>query len=461
MLPIQDELPNIIHMLREPAGDDPRFASLEAIEANRQAFTEKVHSTWKYLHEQSLDEILTIEKLLSSGRKKLPPDFVWYLERTIALWRRINDAIVWALVGHEDHVIRTICHRKDRVRLMEANPIPLRRFLKKINADTQTIVIWSDATSCVDVGDIVCSSFSDKRFNGFFEVKEGVMNDRIFDLMGVEGTPEQVMKEIVSFAEKHGPKAMKQLERVVKQSMKYNQFMDIIDHDRGFDPRRDAEVTIDESTTQLRSYDKELQLIINASDRGPVLRCIDRCLWVYVDRDASRSPKEKMVDFERKLTETSPGTVRWFRERFGVDEPFEPVVLEGNLFVPEAIPLFLRQLEPDTVRDVLLGKLMFSVFLFVDWFELGRIVADLGGELTWSSRKKGRSERTKPKPQRALTLGDRIPRVRLSDGNYIEGFSKIYRVLFDGIMPSSIAAQYVEALRGRIVGANVSPSTGS
>jgi hypothetical protein len=433
-------------MLREPAGDDPRFASLEAIAANQQAFREKVHSTWKYLHGRSLDEILAIETLLSSERRKrLPKNFVWYLERTMGLWRRINDAIVWTLVRGQDHVIRTVCHRKDRLRLTDANPIALRRLLDNINADPQSIAIWSDATSCVDVGDVVCRSYSGKP-NGFLEVKEGKMNDNIFELMEVKGPPEEVVKEIMAFADEHSPKAMKQLERVVRQRQRYNQFMDIIDHDRGFDPRREAEVTILETATQVKGYDRELQVMIDASEHAPALRCIDRCLWVYVDRDASKDPQAKIGDFERELTKASPTTLQWFREQFGANEPFEPVLLEGNLTCPEAIPLFLRELEPETVRDVLIGKLMFSVFLFVDWYELGRIVADLGADLTWSSAKEGRSQQAKPKPQRPLTLGDRIPSVRRSDGKYVEGFSKIYRVLFEGITPTSIAAQYVHVV---------------
>lgn len=445
--PIQDELPNLIRMLREPAGDDPRFTSLEAIEANRHAFTEKVHATWKYLHGRSLDEILTIEQILSSDRrKKLPKDFVWYLERTIALWRRINDAIVWALVHHEDHVIRTVCHRKDRVRLTDANPAALRKFLDQINEDPLTIAIWSDATSCVDVGDVLCRSFSGKP-EGFFEVKEGTMNDRILELMSVKGTPEEISKEIVAFADKYGPKAMKQLERVVKQRQRYNQYMNIIDDDSGFDPRRQAEVTIRESSIQLKSYDEELQLAIDESEHAPALRCIDFCLWVYIDRDNSKSLTEKIADFERELTKESPNTLNWFRKHFGPNQPFEPFLLEGNLTCPEAIPLFLRHLEPETVRDVFMGKLTFSVFLFVDWYELGRMVTHLGAELAWSTAKKGRSERTKPEPQRRLTIGDRIPRVQASDGRYLEGFSKIYRVLFEGITPTSVVAQYIDALK--------------
>ena len=444
---IQDELPAIIRQLRKPAGDDPRFATLEAIEANRNDFTAAVHSTWKQLHSRSWDEILTIEKVLSSApREKLPVGFVWYLERSIALWRRINDAIVWSLVREQDHVIRRVCHRKDRPRLTDANPTAIRPFLDNFNSNPQSIAIWADATTCVDLVDLVCRSFSGN-LNGFFEAKAGTMNDRIFELMEVTLSSAEVMSAITDFADKYGPKAVKQLERVVKQRQRYNEVMDIIDNDHGFDSRQQAHVTVQDTTTPLKRYDLELQNVIDASRGGPVLHCIDRCLWVYVEREQSKDPMEKVKSFESKLAETSPGTLQWFKDQFRETECFEAVPLEDNLICPEAIPLFLRQLEPESVRDVLIGDLMFSVFLFVDWYELGRVIKELGAELVWSTKKEGRSQRSKPLIQRRLSLGDRIPRVQWQNKRYLEGFSKIYRVLFEGITPTSIAAQYVEVLK--------------
>jgi len=77
--------------------------------------------------------------------------------------------------------------------------------------------------------------------------------------------------------------------------------MDIIDEDRGYDPRREAEITIGESTTQLQSYDKELQTILETAAEEPLLRCIDRCLWVYVDRNQDKSPDQKVLDFQAAL----------------------------------------------------------------------------------------------------------------------------------------------------------------
>lgn len=40
-----------------------------------------------------------------------------------------------------------------------------------------------------------------------------------------------------------------------------------------------------------------------------------------------------------------------------------------------------------------------------------------------------------------------IARIQLPDGHFVEGLSKVYRILFDGITPSTIAAQYVEQLK--------------
>ncbi len=446
-IPIQDELPTLVRLLRRPAGNDPRFRSAELIRENRSAFIEKVHATWKDLHKRSLNEILQIERILTAeGRRQLPRGFVWYLDRTVLLWRRINDALVWMLVRQQDHVIRTICHRKDRPRLSEANPVPMLKFLERVNADPLTIVIWSDATTCVDVGDIVCRSFSGG-LNGFMEVKEGVINDRILDLMAVEGTPEEAAARIGAFAEEHGSKAVKQLARVLRQRERYNRFMDILEEDHGFDPRRDAEITIRESGVPVEHYDRELQEIIDSSNDGAVLRCVDRCLWVYADRDQSKSVERKVEHFQEAFKLASPASMQWFRQQFGEAEPFAPVPVEGNLTCPEAKPLLLRELEPEAVRDLLMGKLMLSVFLFLDWHELGRMIAEMGAELVWSTVKQGRRALAKPVAQQLPTLGERIPQIRLPDGNFVEGLAKVYRIFFEGVTPSTIAAQYVDLLK--------------
>jgi hypothetical protein len=98
---------------------------------------------------------------------------------------------------------------------------------------------------------------------------------------------------------------------------------------------------------------------------------------------------------------------------------------------------------------VLFEGLMHSAYLFLDYKSLGEIVGEQGAELAWSTFKEGRIQQAKPKAQRSLTIGERVPRIQLGDGSYIKGFSKLYRVFFDGLTPTSIVAQYVELLRAR------------
>jgi len=396
---------------------------------------------------RSLEEILQIEALLTpNNRKELPKGLVWFLDRSTQLWRRINDALVWLVIGQQSNVIRTVCHRKDRVRLSQANPGPMLKFLENVNADPETIVIWSDATTCVDVGDIVCRSYSGP-LNGFIEVKEGVINEKIHDLMYTKGAPGEVVSRILDFAEDYGPKAMKQLDRVVRQRQRHEQIADILDHDRGFHPHRQAEVIISESCVPDESYDSKLQAIIDSPPEARSLSCIDRCLWVYVDCNPAVPIDEKFKHFQEALSLACPSSVQWLRQSLGDAEPFVAVPVEENLYCPEAIPLFLRQLRPETIRDLLIGRLTHSVFLFFDWYVFGQLVGDLGAELAWSTAKTGRRNNARPEPQRLATFGGRIARIQLPNGHFIDGLSKIYRILFDGITPSSIAAQYIEHLR--------------
>jgi len=249
------------------------------------------------------------------------------------------------------------------------------------------------------------------------------------------------------FVQENGPKALKQLERVIRQRTRYNEVLDIVQYEKGYDSRRDAEVIIEESTVALESYDADLQTIIDQAGESPVLRSVDRCLWIYVDRNRAKSPAQKIEDFREALQKTVPDALPWIERNFEGKLPFEAIPLEGNLYTPEAVPLFLRPLRAETIRDVLLGNLMDSVYLFLDWRELGTMVQEQGAELVWSTFKQGRREQAKPYGQRMLTIGERVPRFQTADGHFVEGFSKIYRIYFDGFTPSSIIAQYVEILQ--------------
>ena len=50
------------------------------------------------------------------------------------------------------------------------------------------------------------------------------------------------------------------------------------------------------------------------------------------------------------------------------------------------MPIFFRAFEPETIRDVLMGRLTRRVLLYLDWVEYARLIREHGAELKWSSQ---------------------------------------------------------------------------
>jgi len=444
---LQEELPQIIGMLRQPAGDDPRFATIEGMRRHRTDFLSHVHDAWKHLHNRALDEILKMEALLRSpDSPKFPPGFASFLRYSKAIWRRVNDALVWSVLGFQGHHVRRLCHRRERLVLSHANPASIRRLLDKLNGDPLTFALWSDATSCVDVGDVISRSFSGGP-SGILEVKEGPVNDRILELLSLPGDVGAKGQQIETFARLHGDKGIRQLNRVAKQLDLLASVQKILQSDEGYDPHWQAQVFVREAHTQDQSYDNSLATMLNLSGGAAMLECIDRCVWVYIDRDPAKTLADRVQAFSAALFERSPAIREWNRQWHQSDILGAVFPLNANLFEPMAVPLFFRPFDQAIIRDILLGGLKERILLYFDWVAYAAIVAGLGAKLTWSSRKGGRAQHSLPHHQRVMAVGERIPGIGLPNGRAIQGQSKVYRVLFEGILPSVVAAHYVEMLR--------------
>lgn len=443
---LREELPQIIGQLRQPTGDDSRFATIEGMRSHRTEFLSRVHDTWKHLHAHAIDELLKTEAILRSpDSPKLPPGFAAFLRYSMAIWHRINDALVWSVFGFEGHRVRRLCHRRDRPLLSYANPASIRRFLDQLNSDRLTFALWTDSTSCVDVGDVISRSFSGGP-TGIFEVKEGSVNNTILDLIFSTGDLEAKVRQIETFARRHGDKGITHLERVAKQLNLLANVEKILQSDEGFDPYWQAQVFVRETRVQDQSYDTSLATLVEFSGHEPVLDCIDQCVWVYIDRDPAKSFAHRVQAFSAALFARSPAIGEWNGQWHQSSLLKAVVPLDANLFEPMAIPLFFRPFAHATIRDILIGRLKGRVLLWFDWVAYAAIVESLGAKLTWSSKKAGRAEHSLPHHQRVLTVGERIPQIGLPDGRVIRGQSQIYRVLFEGILPSVVAARYVETL---------------
>jgi hypothetical protein len=92
--------------------------------------------------------------------------------------------------------------------------------------------------------------------------------------------------------------------------------------------------------------------------------------------------------------------------------------------------------------------------LHLDWQAYESLYPRLGARLTWSTAKRARAQSSVPHEKKTVVVGNRIPILSLDTGETLEGHAKMYRVYFEGILPSVVAAQYVEMLRAHRIPGN-------
>lgn len=431
------ELGPVISALRAPAGDDPRFQSRESIREHQDDFVAAFHAGLKRIHREAIDELLRLEDAVGATKgKPLPPEFLDYLKWMQQAWRKVNDAIVWHMVGHRDHIIRRWCGYRPRPNLHASNPDSIRPLLEQLNEEPLKVAIWTDATACLDVGDILLIDKATGEMN-VVEVKEGRVNEAILDLLST--TDENVPERIWDFLDNHGPKGAAQLERNLRQQRTSARALELITKGQGVDPFLEVPVVIPEVATPDETYDDILSKVLReARETGEATVTIDDTLTIHAG--TSQPTSALLATLSDKLQRPLDLTGR-HQTRNTVE------TLERGAWVPDAIPLYLRGIPVEDVRAILNGNLFRRVLLHIDWEGFGTLIKAAGAGFTWSTEKEGRSQHSKPHRQRRLTIDNRIPMVTLGDHYLKLGDRHLARMLFDGIRPRTIAAQLVEVLR--------------
>jgi hypothetical protein len=441
----------VIERIRRPASD-PAFSTMEGIASNRERFITDVHSCWKELQRHAINEILVGEDIVRRKNElRLPPDFFWFSGYVSQIWRRVLDSIVWWQFGLEGYVVRRLCAREPQRQLSECNPKAIIRLLDDFNRDPLHFALWADATTCVDVTDLLYWRWPEGC--AFVEVKEGTVNHTISGLLKLSPDAPEFGDALDAFAQRYKKKGMKQLERVIRQGIRVDQVLEVLREDRGTDHVTGDPVVIATSQGSYGTYDARLSEVLNSrSERGELL-CIEDCLWIYVVPAGMRPANEKALDahFSDLIFRERPNLREWARNQFGEERLWPVARLDDNLRVPTALPLFFRELSIELIERVMLGDLMRRVLLYFDWVGFASIVERLGGQLTWTSKREGGTERTKPLRQRSLMIGGQVPVISVSSGKVVRGVGRFDSVLFEGLLPSSLAERYMEMLRHPLV----------
>lgn len=432
----KDWLYAALRMLRKPAGDDDRFSSLESIAKNRDDFIKKTHESYKKLHEIAIGAIIDFDSRIKKAKdSKLRKDAIAYLYFNRLIWRRFNDSLVWLILGFQRHILKRLCFYKERGFLIYQNPIDALNTLEKINADPYSLAILSDATTCIDIGDILHKNLKTGAIE-YIELKEGKVNTTLIDSLSCD----RVMH---FFLKKYGKKGKEQLSRFIKQEKRMLNAVKVIHDDKGIDHITGENIFLIEPKTQDAIYDHELSEIIkNARKDGEAIGLIDSCLWIYVVSNKSLSNDEIINNFSHAVFKQDSKIKDWLAENVDKNYLYPVDSIMSGFNYPVSVPLFLRNIADECIVDLIFGDL--KILFFLDWIKFADLVNNAGGEFFWSSKKRGRQEKSKAEHKRCLVIGERAPIVSKGEVKIFLGCPVMVRILFDGIRPRIIAAQEVE-----------------
>jgi hypothetical protein len=211
-----DRIERVAREIKAPAGSSTLFANEEAISKNRRAFVVECHTTWKRLHEEAVKQILFWEGFQRREQKhRIGHGTEQFAEYNRAVWRRVNDSIVWSLAGLRRHIVKRICLYRPRGYLSESNEKSARAVTATINADPMAIAIWNDATNCVDLGDLTHVRDGMQPQLEFIELKEGKVNEEVVELIDLRES--EFEARFSEFATKRGKDGVNQYKRVLRQ----------------------------------------------------------------------------------------------------------------------------------------------------------------------------------------------------------------------------------------------------
>jgi hypothetical protein len=202
--------------LSKPAGDSPRFSSIATIRDNHQDFVRACHKTWKRWHEEAVEQILFFDGFaLRDKSHPIGPEAEEFADYNRGVWRSINDAIIWSVFGAKRHIVKRLCLYRPRTFLSESNAAAAMSTVATLNADPLSLAIWNDASSCVDIGDVLYIKDGRVPHPQFIELREGRVNSEILEIAQLNGA--ELEARLRKFQERHGKSGMKQFHRVLRQ----------------------------------------------------------------------------------------------------------------------------------------------------------------------------------------------------------------------------------------------------
>jgi hypothetical protein len=438
----------VAEALARPAGRVQEFSSPEEIAKNRESFVRACHRTWQQWHQRAIEQVLVWDEFLRcENTQPVSPGVGQFGRYNSALWRKVNDAIVWSIFGTERWIIKRFCLYRPRGPLIESNPVSALETLATLNANPLGLALWNDATSVLDIGDVTYVPDGMRPDPMFIELKEGQVNAEILDLMELEGA--EFDAGFPAFAEKRGKSGVKQFRRVLRQKQTATQVRELLQLQRGMDPATGREIEIVDVGPDAVPYDAGVRQILHrALESGSeVVELVEDCVWVYANGNPGIDHANAVQRFQSVLEERGVPIPSAAAQAVARRDRDRIVPLDWGHYQPLAKPLLLRQFEPEVIGSLIGGRLMYKVFLYLDWSRFANLVTRTGARFAWSSEKEGRRAAAEPEAVRPALFGGRLAQIQVEDVTMYVTDPSLVQLYFDGLPPKALIERSV--LSGR------------
>ena len=254
-------------------------------------------------------------------------------------------------------------------------------FVDDVNDSPDSVALMADITSLVNVGDVIVAHLGPEHPEPYvIELKEGAINDRIVSIVVEEyGTDlAQVPSQVLDGIDREiGPHGRRHFERVARQMKRMRNFESLANDDLGEDPETGAPMQHLGPELEVDTYDATLmEMMFSAAKAGNAIGCIDGCLWVGVYY-STLTQGELQKNFLQEIADR------------GASVSFPVWNLLGVSTDPRLQPMFIRDLAPEYILDIMLGNV--QVLVYMDWeafsSKQARLVSALDGQRVGSEKR--------------------------------------------------------------------------
>ena len=248
---------------------------------NHVAFLHECHAVFKRAQKLLIHDLLALEAQLTEAQKD-PVDHKEAIPRFrywITLLELTYDSFLWIAANHDRSDLTKFYKGPKHGALLYQNIQSVIELAEQLNQEPEVFAIPLDFSRFTCIGDILrIRRHADGRISqDFIEVKEGKVNEEIFDLLRAKN-PERYNE----FLGKYGVKGASQIERVLKQERTMNAHVDLL----GLQPGVYAKNAVVRLVTEMAighgdSFQDSVEsLVQSAREKKHSVQTIDDCLVV-------------------------------------------------------------------------------------------------------------------------------------------------------------------------------------